>query len=170
MAGTLTVQNLQGPSSGANANKIIVPSGQTIDASAGTLVPSAGQVVQMVTRVDTSSAGTSSSSYVSSGIYIDITPVYDDSTIVVTFIGTSYTTGDGQYVIYRDSTSLESTSQAQTGVNATIYTPATLSAIDTPNTTSTVRYTIYYKATLGNIYWPPGSLDTTQCIATEIKQ
>ena len=46
MAGTLTVQNLQGPSSGANANKIIVPSGQTIDASAGTLVPSADQVVQ----------------------------------------------------------------------------------------------------------------------------
>ena len=31
MAGTLTVQNLQGPSSGANANKIIVPSGQTIE-------------------------------------------------------------------------------------------------------------------------------------------
>lgn len=30
MAGTLTVQNLQGPSSGANANKIIVPSGQTL--------------------------------------------------------------------------------------------------------------------------------------------
>ena len=46
MAGTLTVQNLQGPSSGANANKIIVPSGQTIDASAGTLVPASGQIVQ----------------------------------------------------------------------------------------------------------------------------
>ena len=48
MAGTLTVQNLQGPTSGANTNKVIIPSGQTIDASAGTLVPSAGQVVQVV--------------------------------------------------------------------------------------------------------------------------
>lgn len=47
MAGTLTVQNLQGPSSGANANKIIVPSGQTLDASAG-FVPPAGHVVQAV--------------------------------------------------------------------------------------------------------------------------
>jgi len=48
MAGTLTVPNLQGPTSGANANKIIIPSGQTLDASGGTLVPSAGQVVQVV--------------------------------------------------------------------------------------------------------------------------
>ena len=46
MAGTLTVQNLQGPSSGANANKIIVPSGQTLDASNGSFTPSADQVVQ----------------------------------------------------------------------------------------------------------------------------
>jgi len=30
MAGTLTVQNLQGPSSGANANKVLIPSGQTL--------------------------------------------------------------------------------------------------------------------------------------------
>jgi hypothetical protein len=48
MVGTLTVQNLQGPTSGANANKVIVPSGQTLDASGGTLVPSAGAVVQTV--------------------------------------------------------------------------------------------------------------------------
>ena len=31
---TLIVENLKGPTTGANANKIIVPSGQTIDASA----------------------------------------------------------------------------------------------------------------------------------------
>ena len=34
---TLHVENLKGLSSGGNANKIIVPSGQTLDASAGTL-------------------------------------------------------------------------------------------------------------------------------------
>ena len=43
---TLHVEHLKGLSSGSNANKIIVPSGQTIDASAGTLVPSTGQVIQ----------------------------------------------------------------------------------------------------------------------------
>jgi hypothetical protein len=46
MAGTLTVQTLQGPSSGANANKLLIPSGQTLDASGGTLVPSAGQILK----------------------------------------------------------------------------------------------------------------------------
>ena len=44
MAGTLTVQNIQGPSSGANANKIIIPAGQTLDASGATLRPSDGVV------------------------------------------------------------------------------------------------------------------------------
>jgi hypothetical protein len=48
MAGTLTVQNLQGPSSGANANKIIVPSGQTLDASGGSFIPELGQIRKVV--------------------------------------------------------------------------------------------------------------------------
>ena len=41
---TLHVENLKGLSSGGNANKIIVPSGQTLDASAGNMC----QVQQMV--------------------------------------------------------------------------------------------------------------------------
>ena len=47
MASELIVQTIQGPSSGANANKVIIPSGHTLDASGGTLVPSAGAVVQV---------------------------------------------------------------------------------------------------------------------------
>ena len=39
---TLHVENLKGLSSGGNANKIIVPSGQTLTASAGHVI----QVVQ----------------------------------------------------------------------------------------------------------------------------
>ena len=52
MSGTLIVQNLQGPASGANANKIIVPAGQVLDASAGTFTPSAGQIIQCQTYID----------------------------------------------------------------------------------------------------------------------
>jgi len=47
MAGTLTVQNIQGPTSGDNANKIIVPSGHTLDASAGIITPSVDQIIQV---------------------------------------------------------------------------------------------------------------------------
>lgn len=87
MAGTLTIQNLQGPTSGANANKVIIPSGQTIDASAGTLVPSAGQVVQVVRDYDEQIGHTSttSTSLVASGLTSSITPVYSDSLIFVDF-------------------------------------------------------------------------------------
>ena len=50
---TLHVENLKGLSSGGNANKIIVPSGQTLDASNGFTAP-AGHVIQMVTNTVTS--------------------------------------------------------------------------------------------------------------------
>jgi hypothetical protein len=85
MAGTLTVQNLQGPSSGANANKIIVPSGQTLDASAGMLVPSAGQVVQTVTNTSTASTNVTSSTWVAlNETEISITPKMAGSKFIYT--------------------------------------------------------------------------------------
>ena len=50
MAGTLTVQNIQGPASGANANKIIIPSGQTLSVTDGVQASDmpAGSVLQVV--------------------------------------------------------------------------------------------------------------------------
>jgi hypothetical protein len=44
---TLQVENLIGPTSGSNANKVIIPSGQTLDASNGFVAP-AGSVIQTV--------------------------------------------------------------------------------------------------------------------------
>ena len=87
MVGTLTVQNLQGPTSGANANKVIIPSGQTIDASAGTLVPSAGAVVQVIQTYNPNAShiNTNSGSLVASGITASITPKYSNSLIIVEY-------------------------------------------------------------------------------------
>jgi len=44
MASEITVQTIKGPTSGANANKVIIPSGQTLDASNGFVAPS-GHVI-----------------------------------------------------------------------------------------------------------------------------
>lgn len=88
MAGTLTVQNIEGPSSGANANKIIIPSGQTLDASGGTLVPSAGQVVQVLKsskRYVSSNSSTTTMAEISSNYRIALTPKLSNSFIVLTF-------------------------------------------------------------------------------------
>ena len=65
MASELIVQTIQGPSSGANANKVLIPSGHTLDVSGGTLVPSAGQLVNVTRWTSPNFNGsTSSTSYI----------------------------------------------------------------------------------------------------------
>mgnify|MGYP001202909350 CR=1 FL=1 len=69
---TLTVQTLQAPTSGANANKVIIPSGHTLDASSGSvnasggLTTPAGHVIK--TSVTQITSGGSTSSTTSVGI------------------------------------------------------------------------------------------------------
>ena len=83
---TLHVENLKGLSSGGNANKIIVPSGQTIDASAGTLVPSAGAVVQVKQTKWYSSQDTNNTSFTSvDASQLDITPKYSNSSFYINY-------------------------------------------------------------------------------------
>jgi len=76
---TLHVENLKGLSSGGNANKIIVPSGQTIDASAGTLVPSAGHMVQHAYNRRATDVSTASNSAYITAASISFTPLYANS-------------------------------------------------------------------------------------------
>jgi len=78
---TLHVENLKGLSSGGNANKIIVPSGQTIDASAGTLTPGVGQVVQETFTKGNTSGTSSGSAWVNSVVVGSITPKFSNSII-----------------------------------------------------------------------------------------
>ena len=54
---TLQVENLIGQTSGSNANKVIIPSGQTLDASGGTLVPSIGQILQVKHFISPTTSG-----------------------------------------------------------------------------------------------------------------
>ena len=75
--GTLTVQTLQAPTSGANANTILVPSGQTVHA-AGSVVQ-----VQQTYVAATSVITISSASLTASGIQRTITPKFSDSIIWV---------------------------------------------------------------------------------------
>lgn len=80
MAGTLITQNIQGPSTGANANKILIPNGQTLAAY--------GYIVQTVSSgAFTSSVTLSSSSFTATGHTVTITPKLDNSNILVTLSG-----------------------------------------------------------------------------------
>ena len=80
--GTLTVQTLQAPTSGANANKVIIPSGHTLDASNG-FTPPTDYVIQAVTATY-SGASTNSSSYVALATCGSITTTVANSKLLVT--------------------------------------------------------------------------------------
>jgi len=153
---TLHVENLKGLSSGSNANKIIVPSGQTLDASAGVITPSSGQVVQCVFRDDARGhIATSSSSYVASGVSHSITPKFADSTILIHYhIPMSHTpNSNGVLVprIYRNGTDLSSTSYSQGfHTDGNQYVTMTLECKDSShNSTSAITYEVYFRSTSG---------------------
>ena len=87
MASELFVQTIKGPTSGVNANKVIIPSGQTLDASAGGMtLPSGvgGKVLQVVQTVKTNAETSSSGSYVDSGLSVTITPSSTSSKVLIT--------------------------------------------------------------------------------------
>ena len=74
---TLQVENLIGPTSGSNANKVIIPSGQTLHAP--------GHVIQVVQSTGTNGViYTSSAAYVTTPYTGSITPKFATSKILVT--------------------------------------------------------------------------------------
>ena len=91
MASEIIVNTIKAPTTGANANKVIIPSGVTLDASAGTLRPSAGAVVQTVMFEDSTMQVSTSTSF-ATFFSQSITPKYADSKLLCTvnIHGTAY--------------------------------------------------------------------------------
>jgi len=147
MAGTLTVQTLQGPSSGANANKLLIPSGQTLDVSSGTLVPSAGQVVQVQTRkyANVGFSTTSGSLVDITNFYVDITPTSSNSIIVFqsSITGVNVTTaGYARFAIKNGNTGTQWSSNsyiAHMAYNGAQWVDTPLIHSNTAGTTSAMR-------------------------------
>ena len=84
MASEIIVQNLKGPASGSNANKIIVPSGHTLDASEGAFIPEPDQVVQYKWYAKTNIFDSTASSYTSVQS-VNFTPKKSGNRIVARF-------------------------------------------------------------------------------------
>jgi hypothetical protein len=83
MASELYVETLKGLTSGANANKVIIPSGQTLDI-AGDWTPPAGTVLQVVNTVKTDYFTTTSSSFTDiTGLSASITPSSTSNKVLV---------------------------------------------------------------------------------------
>ena len=74
MASELTVQTLRGPTSGANADTVLIPSGQTLHAP--------GHVIHCEQQKGNNSFTSSGSAWVNSGVYFNYTPKHATSLIV----------------------------------------------------------------------------------------
>ena len=133
MAGTLVVQTLQGPTSGANANKVIIPSGQTLTAP--------GHVIQVVQGSTTSKVTTTSATYTDTTLSASITPSSTSSKILIAVNQSLYNSGtaNGNLRIVKDSTTLITQGYAPwDGVAFLSW--VTFSYLDSPSTTSALTY------------------------------
>ena len=82
---TLHVENLKGLSSGGNANKVIIPTGQTLEVADNLRhddMP-VGSILQVVSATSSSQVGTTSTSFVDTGLSCSITPKFSSSKIFV---------------------------------------------------------------------------------------
>jgi len=160
MASELEVQTIRGPSGGANANKVLIPSGQTLDASEG-FIPPPGSIIQVVKTGGTNPAYTStnSTSFVATNLQLDITPKYANSLLKIESSHSYWWSTSGlsaltyaSFTFYRDSTtniasdhggvaSLEGGLASHNYLNR----QANYIEYDSPNTTNTVNYRVYMK-------------------------
>lgn len=121
----------------------------------------AGQVIQVVngTTFRTSNVSTSSSSYVSTGLSISITPKFATSKILLLFNTHVYSPqgANGILTIYRNSTNLAAGTSpgclaATYNGNSDVLCPLSMSFLDSPATTSSTTYTVYFATAAGTLY------------------
>jgi len=143
---TLHVENLKGPTSGDNANKITIPTGQTLSAP--------GHVVQVVHNTTSTEAVITSGSHVDTGLSASITPTSTSNKILVIVTvqlrlqaNASSDSGAG-WKLLRGSTALRTT---PTNYNNYVYGGSangefrgteSFSFLDSPATTSSTTYKV----------------------------
>ena len=183
MASTLKINNIDT----ASGSTITIPTGKTLVGTDAASIYAPGMVVQMAERAgdnNVSRAATTSTSYVSTNLRVTITPKFSNSKIIVrcvTTANTNQSTGSGSMINYTIYRSIGGSSfaniRAQTNGIGHIYngnsrtqSSITAETVDTPNTTSEVRYDIYMKSNGGtSVEIPATTTEAATFTATEIK-
>ena len=121
--------------------------------------PSAGQVIQVITATDSTERDTSSTSFVtaSNTLSVAITPSSASNKVFVTVSTTAgtpdYNNRTMFFTIYRGATDLGAASDKGLSSYKGTYAPdaasgaqgLTMSILDSPNTTSSTTYQVYYR-------------------------
>ena len=153
MASELYVETLKGLTSGANANKVIVPAGQTLEVADGLRsadMPT-GSILQMVSDKHSTEESTGATSFTATSISATITPSSTSNKIVAICSDSVYcnTNGSVALTLYRGSTNLGHSVNGLAYVKdftARQHFHASFTYVDSPSTTSAVTYTVRYRA------------------------
>ncbi len=119
-----------------------------------TVQASSGVVLQVVNAINSTSASTTSTSYVTSGSSATITPKFATSKIYI-MMSTSGRAGIGaalRTTMYRNSTALSGFTQTQQAGSGSIQyldNGISLNYLDSPGTTSSNTYTLYFLSSNG---------------------
>jgi len=123
----------------------------TISSLASQLPASAmptGSVIQVVSATTTSSVSTTSASFVTTGLSASITPQFSTSKILVlmqSVIDSGVALTQVVLTLYRNSTNLSANGLTNAyGATARLLVPASLVYLDSPSTTSSTTYTVYF--------------------------
>ena len=125
---------------------------------------SGGKVLQVVNATSAGQVGTTSTSYVTTGVSASITPLFSTSKILILFntnITNTTPTGQADLTVYRGATSLAGVlaHYENAGGSGYSWVPASVMWLDSPTTTSATTYTIYYKQAVGGTaYMSSGTL------------
>jgi len=161
MAGTLSVQKIQGLASSATPTTVEIASGHKLSGAAGSIV-APGQVIQVVsTNVDYTYLATTSSSFINyPALDTSITPKFASSKILVmmscdceTYENNSHSAQQRQ-VIYRGGSAISREAYIRQydygGSGSLQVANCTINHFDSPNTTSSTSYQLYFKKVHGD--------------------
>ncbi len=139
----------------------------------------AGQIIQVVTATDSTSRSSTSGSYVtgSNTLSVSITPASTSNKVFILFTGAVQSTGSTNvtnwFTIYRGATNLgggtnsalASSFDPQNNMVETIA----IGYLDSPNTTSSTTYQVYFKNDSGNTVYLNAQGSLSSITAFEVK-
>ena len=176
---TLTVQNIQGSSSSSN----------TINVASGHIIHQPGMTLQVLQATQEGGPSTTSTSYVSTGLFKAITPKFASSKILVHFSHASHHNTAGHFLVtnvYRDPSSSTNSGTTVTGGTAlstatyglaqtyaasgAIVESASNMIFDSPNTTSAVTYLVVFKVVSSGTSYFGNNSGTSTLTLMEIAQ
>jgi hypothetical protein len=122
----------------------------------------AGSVLQVITATDLVERSTTSTSFVtaSNTLSVTISPTSASNKIFVVATTTGYKNdnNNGIYTIYRGATNLGNPTNGMQVINFNQYVPVAMSILDSPNTTNSTTYQVYFRMSggTGNAYLSAG--------------